>query len=303
MGKISADKTVFIQGHSVIFSNFDKVFWKDENYTKGDVFQYYHELAPIILPHLKDRPMVLHRHPQGIKEEGFFQKDTSELHLPNWIKTMEIAHTTGVVRYLMVQDEASLMYVVNLGCIELNPFNARFNYLKYPDFLVWDLDPEDISFDHVIEVALVIHDILEKIGVKSYCKTSGGRGLHIYVPLAAQYSFETAKNFGKLVATLVNQKLPEITSLERMPAKRQKRVYIDTLQNEHTKTLAAPYCLRPKAHAPVATPLKWSELKPSLKPDDFNIKTVPTRVKKIGDIFKPVLGPGMDLKKVIELLR
>lgn len=300
--KASESEKMSVQGHKVAVTNLDKIYWPEEKYTKGDVIAFYHNMAPTILPYLKDRPMVLRRNPHGITEPGFFQKDTSDMHLPPWIKTTTITHEKGDVRYLMVQDEAALIYVANLGCIELNPFISRAKYLAFPDYLIWDLDPEDISFNQVVDVALELNEILEQIQVKGYCKTSGGRGLHIYVPLGAKYTYEQVQNFARLIAVLVNKKLPKITSLERMPANRQKKVYIDTLQNEHTKTVAAPYCLRPKPHAPVATPLKWSEVKHGLKPEAFNIRTIHSRLIKVGDIFKPVLGPGIDLKKCLRLL-
>lgn len=300
--KKTDDEKISVQGHVLHLSNVDKVFWKEEKYTKGDLIQYYHSIAPVILPYLKDRPMVMRRNPNGISEEGFFQKNTSTLHLPSWIKTIDIQHEEKMVQYLIVQNEATLLYIVNLGCIELHPFNSRIHYLEYPDFLAWDLDPEDISFDHVVEVAQTIHEILEKIEIKSYCKTSGGRGLHIYIPLDAQYDYDQVQHFAQIIAIMTHERLPKITSLERMPAKRQQKVYIDTLQNEHSKTLVSPYCIRPKPHAPSSMPLKWSEVKPGLNPANFNIRTTLERVEKLGDIFKPVLGRGVNFKKSLKLL-
>lgn len=299
---MSNEERLKINGHILKISNPEKVFWKEENYTKLDVIKYYHEIASTILPYLKDRPMVLRRNPQGINDDGFFQKDTSTLKLPSWIKTIKIQHANKVVKYLMVQDEATLIYIVNLGCIELNPFNSRAVSLENPDYLIFDLDPEDISFDKVIETAQAIHKILEKIEVKSVCKTSGGRGLHVCVPLGGNYTYELMKKFAVIIAEKAHQKLPAFTSLERMPAKRQKKVYIDVLQNEHTKTHAAGYSLRPKSHATVSAPLRWSEVKCGLDPKDFNIITVPKRISKVGDLYKPILGHGIDLKKALSLL-
>jgi len=288
--------------HNIILSNPNKVYWKEEDYTKSDLIQYYHMMAPYILPYLKNRPMVMRRNPDGIDHPSFFQKDTSKLNLPSWIKTIKIQHDTGLTQYLIVQDEACLLYVVNLGCIELNPFNSRVKYLDRPDYLVFDLDPEDISMSKVVETAHVLHEILEKAKIANYCKTSGGRGLHIYVPLNAKYTFEQVRRFAEIIAIAAHQQIPEFTSLERMPAKRQKKVYIDTLQNDFSKTLAAAYCIRPKPHAPVSTPLKWSEVKPNLDPSVFNIISLPKRIKLVGDIFSPVLGPGVDLQHSLKKL-
>lgn len=302
MTQVKSSQKIRVEGREVSLNNLDKVFWPEEGYTKGDLISYYQEISPILLPYLKDRPMVMRRNPNGIDEEGFFQKDTTPLHLPSWTETIKIKHEQKSVQYILIQNEASLLYIVNLGCIELNPFNSRIEHLEYPDYIVWDLDPQDVPFEKVIETAHVIHEILEKCRIKGYCKTSGGRGLHVYVPLGAKYTYEQAKRLGEIVALLTHQQLPDITSLERMPAKRKNKIYIDTLQNEHTKTLASAYCVRPKPHATVSTPLKWSELKKGLHPSEFTIETIFTRLKKVGDLFKPVLGPGIDIAKALKYL-
>lgn len=286
----------------VSLTNLDKVYWKEENYTKGDLIQYYTQIAPYILPYLKNRPMVLRRHPQGIEDSGFFQKNTEDLHLPEWIQTVTIQHEDRSVRYLIVQNKATLLYVANLGCIEMNPFNSTVKHLHNPDYLILDLDPEEIDFDYVIETAQVIHDILEQIGIKSYCKTSGKRGIHIFVPLGAKYEYEQVKRFAEVIALMTHQKLPDTTSVVRQPAKRQKKVYVDFLQNNFGQTLAAPYSVRPKPGAPVSTPLKWSEVKPGLDPRQYNMHTILDRIEKVGDLFKPVLGRGCDLQKSLRSL-
>ncbi len=300
--KTKQDAKLKVDGHELIFTNADKVFWKEEGITKGDVIEYYHRMSPILLPYLKDRPMVMRRNPDGAQEAGLFQKDTSNLHLPTWAKTITLTHEQGDVKYIIIQNEASLLYIVNLGCIELNPFNSRIKSLENPDYLVWDLDPQDVPFEKVVETAQVIHEILEGCHIRSFCKTSGGRGLHIYVPLHAKYTYAQTKQFAEIVAVMAQQQLSDITSLERMPAKRRNKIYIDILQNEHTKTLASVYCLRPKPHATVSTPLKWDEVKPGLDPSKFNIKTIFKRLEKLGDIFSLVLGPGIDIGKAIRHL-
>lgn len=291
------------ENHEPDLTHLDKVYWPDEGYTKGDLIDYYREVTSYILPYLIDRPESLNRHPNGIKEDSFFQKNLATH--PSWIKTERIntEHSRHpVIDYLVVEDQASLLYMVNLGCIEINPFNSRIQSLHYPDYMILDLDPEDISFDGVVEAALVVYKILKKLGIPSVCKTSGGRGLHIYVPMGAKYTHEEVTQFSKLIALIAHEQLPDITSLEKSPSKRQGKVYYDYLRNPFGQTAVAPYCVRPRPGAPVSTPLKWSEVKPGLDPHAFTMKTVLKRFKKVGDLFKPVLGPGIDLKSCLKKL-
>jgi bifunctional non-homologous end joining protein LigD len=281
------------------FSNLDKVFWPKEGYTKGDLIEYYRSVSKLILPHLVQRPESLRRFPNGISAPGFFQKEAT--HAPSWINTISIHHHENrEVNYYLIEKEKDLLYLVNLGCIDFNPFLSRIQSLEYPDFLVIDLDPEDINFEKVIEVALCVHEVLEKWDVTHVCKTSGKRGMHIYIPLQAKYKYEEAANFGKLIAYIVHEQMPDITSVERSPKDRQKKVYLDYLQNNFGQTVVAPYSVRPSPAATVSTPLKWSEVKPGLSPEDFTMKNVLTRFKKVGDLFKPVLGKGVDIPKILK---
>jgi len=282
-------------------TNLDKVFWPEEGYTKGDVINYYQSIKKIILPYLKNRPMVLNRHPNGILGKSFFQKQIGA-HTPSFIETVNVEHSHKIVTYLMVQNIETLLYVANLGCIELNPFHAQVMNLNNPTYMILDLDPEQVSFLGVVEVALSIHALLEEVGIKNYCKTSGGRGLHIYIPLAGAYDFAQSQNLAHLIGIIIESKHQELVSLARLPKERQNRVYIDYLRNSRHQTVAAPYSLRPKPHAPVSTPLSWDEVNPKLNPLDFNIKTIPERIKKVGDFFKPVLGPGINIEKSLKLL-
>jgi bifunctional non-homologous end joining protein LigD len=285
-------------------TNLTKVYWPDDGTTKGDLIDYYRAVADILVPHLVDRPQSLHRHPNGIDKPSFFQKNVGNQPPPDWVKTTPIisendgdAHT-----YLLCQDQPSLLYMANLGCIEINPWMSRLGSLDRPDFVVIDLDPEDVPFDRVVETAQAVHKLLEQIGADSVCKTSGKRGLHVYVPLRARYEYELAKQFAELIARLVHGRLPETTSLARMPAHRQKRVYLDHLQNGRGKTLAAPYSVRPVPGALVSTPLTWREVKRGLDPHKFTIRTVPKRLKRVGDLFQPVLSGGADLEKCLARL-
>lgn len=285
-----------IDGKTLTISNLQKLYWPDEGYTKGDLIAYYQQMAPYILPYLKDRPQNLHRHPNGIYNEGFYQKDAGK-QVPEWIKTVEIYSdsSTRNVNDLVCQDAATLAYLNNLGCIEIHPWNSRISSLKRPDYLVIDLDPGENTYDEVVEVALVVKEEMDKAGATCFCKTSGATGLHIYAPLNAKYEFDQAEAFAKRIAERVHAYLPGLTSLERSPKMRRKQVYLDFLQNNIAQTLAAPYSVRPKPGASVSTPLDWSEVKAGLRPAAFTIKTVPERVKEKGELFTGVLGEGIDL--------
>lgn len=281
-------------------TNLDKIYWPQKKYTKGDLIHYYEHVAPFILPHLKNRPIMLHRYPQGIAGQDFYQKNFEVL--PKWMKTCEIEHEKRVFHYLLIQDVKSLLYAVNLGSIDLHPFMARCQNLDHPDYCLIDLDPHEIPFSKVIEAALEIHHLLEEIGVKHYCKTSGKKGLHICIPLHGKYSFEQSRQFAEIISHYVYQKLPKSTSLLRKPERRAKRVYLDCLQNRFAQTAVAPYAVRPTPAATVSTPLEWNEIDKDLDPRDFTIKTVLPRLKKKGDLFQPVLGPGVNFKSALAKL-
>lgn len=287
------------KGLKVELTHLDKIYWPDEKITKGDLLNYYQTMAPYLLPYLKNRPITLHRYPEGIKGTEFYQKDLPG-NRPSWIKTCDLSQEGKINHYLLISDVNSLLYAINLGSIDLHPFISKCNDLEKPDYCVIDLDPQGISFDKVIEVALVIHEILDRIKVKHYCKTSGGKGLHIVIPFNADYDYDQSRRFAEIIAHIVNKKLPKTTSLERSPSKRLKRVYLDCLQNRESQTIVAPYAVRPRPGAFVSTPLKWSEVNFQLDPSQYNIKTVPNRIKKVGDIFKPVLKEKNNLKKALD---
>lgn len=284
---------------SEIETNREKIFWPKEGYTKGDLLDYYQAASAFILPYLKNRPITLKRFPNGIHGQSFFQKNV-EGPLPEWISTVKIEHTEKAVNYLIVKDLPGLLYTVNLGAIELHPFLSQYPKIDYPDFLVLDLDPVETPFETVIEVAQGVHALFEELKIDHYCKTSGKRGLHIYLPLNAKYEYEDVKKFAELLAHLIHQSLPEITSLERNPSKRKHKVYIDYLQNGQTKTVIAPYAVRAIEGAPVSTPLEWKEIKKGLDPQDFTIKTILKRLKKKGDLFEGIYGKGIDLSACLK---
>ncbi len=284
-------------------THLDKVYWPKEGYTKGDLIAYYREISPVILPYLRDRPLSLHRHPNGIEGQSFFQKDVSKQPPPPEVKTVTVKHDSGHIRYALCQDEYTLLYLANLGCIEMNPWNARVGSLENPDYLVIDLDPEAAPFARVVEAAIAVHRLLDRAGAHSVCKTSGKRGLHIFVPLAARYDHDQVRQFAEIVANLVHRQLPKATSVVRSPALRQGRVYLDFLQNRRGQTLAAPYSVRPYPGATVSTPLRWREVRKSLDPSRFTIRTLMRRLDQVGDLWRPVLEGGIDLADCLARLQ
>ncbi len=280
-----------IDGHSLKFTNLNKVFYPDEGYTKRDVLNYYAAIAGLILPYLKDRPLSLKRYPDGIKKEFFFQKNVPEAFAP-WLRTelIESDHNHGPIKYVFAQDRASLLYLVNLGCIDHNPWMSRSPTLDHPDFVLIDLDPQECPFDMIVEAALLVKRVLDRIGLAGYPKTTGGDGMHVYVPLEPIYSYEEARTFAELIARLVFDEKPELFTTPRTVSKRkQNRVYFDYLQIGKSKTIAAPYVLRAYPGAPVATPLEWSEVTPGLRPGQFHIGNARARFAEKGDLFAGVL--------------
>jgi bifunctional non-homologous end joining protein LigD len=283
-------------------TNLDKVYWPADGFKKQDLLLYYAEVAPALVPHLRDRPQSLNRHPDGITGENFFQKDVSKLRLPPFVETVQVAAESKMklTTHLLVQNDASLVYMANLGCIEINPWSSRVNSLENPDYLIMDLDPQDLPFSQVSQVAVAVRKLLDKLGVACLCKTSGKRGLHVLVPLGAKYLYEPVKLFAELLARLVNRQVPDLTSIARLPAQRRSKVYLDYLQNGRGKTIASVYSARPWPGGLVSTPLKWSEVRKTLDPAKFTIKTVPRRLDKLGDLWQDMLGPGIDLQEGLQ---
>jgi bifunctional non-homologous end joining protein LigD len=290
-----------INGHELKFTNLSKIYWPKEKYTKRDLINYYYQVAPFILPYLKDRPQSLNRHPNGIAGESFYQKDVTGK-APDWIETF-LYHTKDTEadkHYIVGSDESSLLYMASLGCIEMNPWNSKIQTPDNPDWCIIDLDPDKNSFDLVIQAAQITKQILDDMGVDAYCKTSGSTGIHIYIPLGAKYTYEQSKEFARIIATLVHREIPKFTSIERIRDNRKGKIYIDFLQNRPKATVAAPYSIRPKPEATVSMPIHWDEVKKGLKMSDFTIVNTMDRLKNEGDIFKNVLGKGINLEKIIK---
>lgn len=290
-----------VGGHELKFSNLSKIYWPKEAITKRDMLNYYYQVAPYMLPYLKDRPQSLNRFPNGITGKSFYQKDVTGK-VPSWIKTYPYESEGIQKNFLVCNDEAGLLYMASLGCIELNPWSSRIQKPDNPDWCIIDLDPDKQSFDQVIETANVTRQVLSIAGIEGYCKTSGSTGLHIYIPLGSKYSYEDSREFGRLIATIVNEQLPKFTSIERMISNRKGKLYIDFLQNRPGATLAAAYSLRPKPGATVSMPLHWDEVKKGLKMKDFTIHNAVARLSQTGDIFKPVLGKGINMQQALKKL-
>lgn len=281
-------------------THLDKIFFPKTKYTKGDLFNYYQSVAPYILPYLKDRPHSLNRMPHGITGESFYQKNNE--HLPGWVPHKDIFSESNNenLRWMVGGDLNTLLYMVQLGCVEINPWNSRTKHLQKPDWLVIDLDPDGNTFNEVIHIAAATHQVCQEWGMPTYPKTSGKSGMHIYIPLGAKYTYEQVRNLAHLLVLEVHKRQPKNTSVERTPEKRRHKIYLDYLQNREGQTLAAPYSIRPTPTATVSMPLHWDEVKPGLKPTDFTIQNALTRLKKTGDLYKPVMGKGIDLAKILK---
>lgn len=288
-----------VNGHELKFTHLSKLYWPEDKVSKRDMFNYYYQVSDFILPYLKDRPMSLNRFPGGIHAKSFYQKDVKGKE-PDWADTFPYTTSDGEPKeYLLGNDQAALLWMASLGCIEMNPWFSRSQSPDNPDYCVIDLDPDKNTFDQVIQVALIVKDVLDQMEVPCYVKTSGSTGMHIYIPLGAKYTYDQSQMFAKIIVNLVHQQVPEFTSLERTVANRKGKMYLDFLQNRPGATIAGPYSLRPKPGATVSMPLDWVEVKPGMKMTDFTIFNAMDRLKETGDLFKGVLGKGIDLSKAI----
>jgi bifunctional non-homologous end joining protein LigD len=292
-----------IDGHLLKFTHLNKLYWPEDGVTKRDMFNYYHQVAPFMVPYLKDRPMSLNRFPGGIRGESFYQKNVRDK-APEWATTMPHTNGEGVDKdYLLGNNEATLLWMASLGCIEMNPWFSRVGSPDNPDYCVIDLDPDKQHFDQVIQAAQEVKKILDAIDVPSYPKTSGSTGMHIYIPLAGQYTYDQSQLFANIIVKLVQKQIPDFTTLERMISNRKGKMYLDFLQNRPGATIAGVYSLRPKPGATVSMPVTWDEVRPGLTMRDFTIRNAIDRLKETGDLFSGVLGTGIDLVKTMEKVR
>ena len=296
------DVTLAIGAREVALTNLRKPFWPDLGLTKGHLLQYYADVAPALVPHLRDRAMVMKRYPNGAAGEFFFMKRAPRVR-PAWIETCAIEHASGnVIDFPMVQDLASLLWTVNLGCIDLNQWYARCDDVDRPDYLHFDLDPVvGAGFERILEVALILHQTLDALGMPNYPKTTGSRGIHVYVPIVRGPTQKQVWSFTKTLALDLARRHPSlITAVYKKALRPSGHVLVDYNQNAWGRTLASVYSVRPTPRASVSTPLTWDEVARGVSIDDFRLDNVPARLAKLGDLWSPLLAsrPRVDLSKI-----
>jgi bifunctional non-homologous end joining protein LigD len=277
-------------GRVVRLTNLRKIFWADLGLTKGDLLQYYADVSEVLLPHVRDRAMVMKRYPHGAAGEFFFMKRAPSPR-PDWIEICAIDHgSKGTIDFPMVQDLPSLLWCINLGCIDLNQWYARCDDTDTPDYLHFDLDPGNAAFERVRETGLILRDALAGLKIPALVKTSGSKGLHVYVPIVRGPSQKDVWTFAKALAVELASRHTRLMTSEYKVAKRPKgRVLLDYNQNAWGRTLASIYSVRPRPDAAVSTPVSWAELEKGASIEDFTVKNVPARVKRVGDLWKPLL--------------
>jgi len=286
-----SDAEVTVGGATVKLTNLQKVFWPKLGLTKRDLLQYYADVSSFLLPHLRNRAMVMKRYPNGINAPFFFMKRAPSPR-PTFVPTCPIEHASGnVIDFPVIQDVASLLWLVNLGCIDLNPWYARCDDVHRPDYLHFDLDPvEGTPFRRVLETSLLVRDALSALQITSYAKTTGSRGIHVYVPIVRGPDQKQVWAFAKKFSKELEQRHPKVVTAEYRVAKRPKgRVLVDYNQNAWNRTLASVYSVRPKPQATVSAPVTWNEVERGVEIEDFTMRNVPRRLKKIGDLWEPLL--------------
>jgi bifunctional non-homologous end joining protein LigD len=295
-----------VRGRELRFSNLDKPFWPEEGITKGDLIAYYRDVAEVLVPHLKGRPFTMKRYPDGWQGKNFFQKNAPS-HMPEWIERAPFPASTRagekrLVEYAVVNDELALLWMANMGCIDLHTWASRVDRPERPDWVMFDLDPSEGSgFAEVIEVALLVKQTLDLLELASYPKTSGSRGIHVLVPIARRHSFEEVREFAGVVAGALARAHPGLATTEWTKQKR-RGVLVDANQNGPGKTNATVYSVRPRAGAPVSTPLRWEEVVPGLDPAAFTMEVVLDRVAQHGDLAAGVLDGKQSLKAALKML-
>jgi len=292
-----------VAGCDVRLTNLQKPFWPERGITKGALIQYYADVAPVLIPHIRDRAMVMKRYPHGASGEFFFMKRAPEPR-PAWIRTCAITHDPGnIIHFPVIDDVASLLWVINLGCIDLNQWYARCDDVDRPDYVHFDLDPgQGAGFDKVLETALIVRDALETLKMKPLVKTSGSKGLHLYVPIVRGPLQKAVWTFAKALAVELASRHPALMTSEYRVAKRPKgRVLVDYNQNAWGRTLASIYSVRPTPLASVSTPLTWQEVADGVAIGDFRLDNVRDRIAEVGDLWKPLLAAKgrTDLSKFV----
>jgi len=289
---------------TVDLTNLDKVFWPADGYTKGDMIEYYRGISDWLLPYLRDRPVVLTRFPDGIEGKSFFQKD-APVYAPKWLRleTMWSEQAEREIRYFVLDDVESLVYVANMASIPLHVWSSRVAALERPDWCILDLDPKGAPLTDVVKIARHIHELCDDVGLVNYVKTSGSTGLHVLIPLGAKYTYEHSRTLAELIARFTAKSLPEISTIVRKPSDREGKVYLDYLQNGHGRLLVGPFSVRPLPKAPVSMPLEWKDVTARLKLERYNIKTARKRMLEHGDPLAGVLTESIDMLAAIDALQ
>lgn len=289
---------VEVDGVEVSLSNLDKIYWPDERISKGEMLRYYYTMRETILPYLRGRPQILKRFPNGIKEEPFFQHNVESA--PEFLRIAPVKEGGGIINYAVVDNVASLLYIANLGNIPINTFMSRADDLNRPDWIALDLDPEETSFETVCEVAMVAEGVLKDIGLSGYPKTSGSRGMHIFIPIERMYTYEQTQAFGRIISTVISARIPEKATINRTIKKRtNEQVYVDFLQNAPGKSITSPYSVRERPGATVSTPLTWDEVSSIPDKNAYTIFNIPERILRLGDLFTSVLSERQELGAAI----
>lgn len=297
------DAIVKANGREVRLTNLAKPFWPEDGITKGDLLQYYADVAPALLPHIRDRAMVMKRYPNGASGKWFFMKRAPSPR-PEWIQTCAIEHRSGnVIHFPMIQDLAALLWVINLGCIDLNPWYARCGDVDRPDYLHFDLDPvPGASFTKVLDAALLVHEALDALGMPTFVKTTGSKGVHVYVPIVRGPTQKEVWTFAKALAQTLASRHPRLLTAEYRIAKRPRgRVLVDYNQNAWGRTLASVYSPRPRPRAPVSMPVSWREIERGVSIEDFRLDNAAARIRRVGDLWQPLneRRNRFDLRKVL----
>jgi bifunctional non-homologous end joining protein LigD len=289
----SSPTTWTVAGREIRVTSLDKPYWPDDGLTKGDLLTYYREMAPVLLPYLAERPVTPRVYPRGIDGASYYRRERPEK-APEWLRGAEYETATDGhhIQVLLVDDAAGLLWLANSGAIELHIWGAHLPDLSEPDLVVFDLDPgEAASFADVLRAASLLHERLDDLGLRGYPKTSGGDGLHVFLPLASGHTFERVRDWVRQLAEELEAAHPKLIAVSHGPTHRGRRVTIDHAQNSVGRNSAAPYTVRARPGAPVSTPLTWQEIADGkVHPGDLTFKSVPRRVKKLGDLFAPVLA-------------
>lgn len=299
---LTGDLKVSADGYEVSLTHLDKVYFPEDGYTKGDLLRFYYQMAPALLPYLKDHPVILKRYPNGIGHKPFFQHNVPNP--PPFVTSFIDDEGEETVHYAVCNNLATLLYIVNLGTVTQNPWASTTRSKDKPEWMIFDLDPGDkVEFNSVCELALALHEVLEQIKLEGYAKTSGASGMHVYLPLGGLYNYEQVRDFGMLIASVIIARRPDLATVERSLSKRSRDlIYFDVLQNREGATVAAPWSVRARTGAPVSTPLTWEEVAAKPTPGQHTIANVPARFKRVGDYFSPVLSHPQRIEAALPLL-